>query len=112
MFRLSIVFILLFSLATNMSFAIANTSTCWTPPYPLNCSDSMTPTGNLAFLASGLLDKDIFVRACSTVSEAFQLYQPDMWTATVDPLKYHISINYLYCIPNNYTQSIHNALLS
>ena len=94
---------------------VLSTGTCWTEPQPVTCNGTIALTSqpsqpsHFPFFFFPVVN-DEFDLTGSAVAEAFQLFQPEMWLSTIDHADYQLNINNLYCIPNNYTTAIQEAL--
>lgn len=88
---------------------------CWQLPYTPDCSvygmNASDPgvTGNLAFFA---FYNPILPQRAEVIVEDVKHQLEPAWKETTKPIDFHITISYLYCVPQMYTEPIRSALRS
>lgn len=82
---------------------------CWNFPQPsINCSTSGPYIdGPFAFVTSDNNELGFWGKYIANIMEGFDVAN---WNGTQTIGNYHISINYLYCLPANYTDKVKDLL--
>ncbi len=84
---------------------------CWNFPVPsINCTEK-GPYIDGPFAFSLNKNKEL-INVGQNLANVMQNFDPQNWVSTQQAQDYHLSINYLYCLPKKYTNAIHVILSS